>query len=69
MSKGKNPAALSGRIGGLAVKNMIEAVEEKMAHGETVSAAPASEAEAQLLQEVQQENQQSARRARQTPQG
>lgn len=49
-----------GKIGGLAVKNMIEEVEQRMAAGEHVNAAPTSSAEADLLRQVKEENRKSA---------
>lgn len=52
-----------GKVGGHMVKSMIEEVEEKMAAGEHVSAAPSSQAEAELLDYVKQENRKSAERA------
>lgn len=54
-----------GQFGGHMVKGMIEEVEERMAAGEHVSAAPSSQAEAELLGQVKQENRKSAERARQ----
>lgn len=53
-----------GKVGGHVVKSMIEEVEEKMAAGEHVSAAPSSPAEAELLNDVKRENRESAERAR-----
>lgn len=53
-----------GKVGGHVVKSMIEEVEEKMAAGEHVSAAPDSPAEADMLNQVKQENRASGERAK-----
>lgn len=47
---------LRGKIGGLAVKGMIRDVEQKMAEGYPVSAAPTSQAEAEHLEKIRQAN-------------
>ena len=52
----------TGRTAGKAVKKMIEAMEEKMAAGEHISAAPSSKAEAEHLQKVKRENANSSER-------
>lgn len=54
---------LSGKIGGLAVKGMIQEVEQQMAAGRHISAAPGSREEADLLHAVRHENAESAKRA------
>lgn len=51
---------LSGTIGGLAVKGMIRDVEQAMMNGATISAAPSSQDEADLLEQVKEENRRSA---------
>lgn len=49
-----------GKVGGHIVREIIEEMEERMAGGEHVSAAPSSHAEAELLNVVKQENRKSA---------
>lgn len=56
MSKNRNFHGLSGKIGGLAVKGMIQSVEEDMAEGKQVSAAPSSPEEAEHLKNVKEAN-------------
>lgn len=58
-----NSKGIPGKMGGLAVKNMIEDVEKRMANGEQVSAAPSSPEEAALLQQVKAENKNSSHSA------
>ena len=48
-----------GKVGGHVVKHMIEEVEEKMAVGKHVSAKPSSQAEAESLKNVREENRKS----------
>lgn len=63
MKNRSNNAGLSGKIGGFAVRSMIEDIERKMAQGQQVTAPPPTTQEAQHLQEVQIQNQQSAQNA------
>ncbi len=60
-----NFRGISGKIGGLAVKGMIRDVEQRMANGEHISAAPNSEEEAAVLQQVKAANEQSGQSAQQ----
>ena len=55
----------AGKIGGHAVRHMIEEVEEDMAAGKRVSAKSSSKAEADALQNVRKENQESGKSGRQ----
>ncbi len=64
MSKKKQNPALSGHIGGMAVRQMIESVEEQIAAGVHVSAAPSSQDEAKRLEQVKKENQASGQNAK-----
>ena len=51
---------VAGKIGGPVVRHMIEEVEKEMAAGKHLSAKPSGKAEAKTLQNVREENQNSA---------
>ncbi len=63
MSKKKNYAGLSGKIGGLAVKGMIRDVEQRLMNGEHIPAGASSPEEAAELAETRRKNQESAEQA------
>ena len=56
MAKKGEFRGLGGKIAGNAVKGMIREVEQRMASGEVISAAPSSPEEADLLKQVREEN-------------
>lgn len=59
MNGSRDSKDITAREAGLKVKNMIAAVEQKMADGEKVSAGPANEKEAKALKAIREENQKS----------
>jgi len=51
----------AGKVGGHAVKHMIEDIEQKMAGGEQVSAGPPSESDIKALRDAREKNRKSGK--------
>lgn len=63
MDKNENFQEFTGKMGGLKVKGMIKDIEQKMANGLEVSAAPVNQEEEKHLKYVREANQKSSENA------